>query len=118
MTERYILFDDGPDGGTQAFADPDRLIVAWQADEVADALAAMQKARTSGKWLAGFASYELGYVLEPKLLPILPPNRNAPLICFGVFDGQDAEAARGLAFRGRNEQAAARLAAPQPVWSA
>ncbi|KAB7610414.1 aminodeoxychorismate synthase component I [Amylibacter sp. SFDW26] len=118
MSESYILFDEGPDGGTQAFADPERLIVAWEPEEVADALNAMQKARADGKWLAGTASYELGYVLEPKLLPRLPKNRHTPLICFGVFDGPDANAARSLAHRGRSEQADAKLDAPTPVWSA
>ncbi len=118
MSESYILFDEGPDGGTQAFADPERLIVAWEPEEVADALFAMQEARVAGKWLAGTASYELGYVLEPKLLTRLPKDRRAPLICFGVFDGPDAAAARSLAHRGRSEQAGAKLDAPEPVWSA
>ncbi len=118
MSESYILFDEGPDGGTQAFADPERLIVAWEPEEVADALAAMQEARAAGKWLAGTASYELGYVLEPKLMPRLPKKRQAPLICYGVFDGPDAAAARSLAHRGRSEQNEARLDAPEPVWSA
>ena len=118
MTEQYILFDDGPDGGTQVFADPERLIVAWEPAEVAGAMEAMQKAREAGKWLAGIASYELGYVLEPKLQELLPEDRRSPLICFGVFDGPDANAARSLVHRGRSEQAAARLAAPEPVWSA
>ncbi len=118
MSESYILFDEGPDGGTQAFADPERLIVAWEPEEVADALAAMQEARAAGKWLAGTASYELGYVLEPKLMPRLPKERQAPLICYGVFDGPDAAAARSLAHRGRSEQNEARLDAPEPVWSA
>ncbi len=118
MSESYILFDDGPDGSAQAFADPERLIVAWEPEEVAGALVAMQDARASGKWLAGTASYELGYVLEPKLLSRLPKERHAPLLCFGVFDGPDAAAGRSLAHRGRSEQGAARLDAPVPVWSA
>ena len=118
MSESYILFDEGPDGGTQAFVDPDRLIVAWESEEVAGALAQMQDAREAGKWLAGTASYELGYVFEPKLLSRLPKNRRAPLICFGVFDGPDAVGARSLAYRGRSEQDGAKLDAPEPVWTA
>jgi para-aminobenzoate synthetase component 1 len=117
MNEQYILFDDGPDGGTQVFADPERLIIAWEPDEVSGAFDAMQEARSAGKWLAGFASYELGYVLEPKLNTLLPNERHSPLICFGVFDRPDASAARSLIHRGRSEQAAARLAPPKPVWS-
>lgn len=116
--ERYILFDDGPDGGTQAFVDPEHLIVAWEPADVAGAFQAMQKARNQDKWLAGFASYELGYVLEPKLTPLLPQKRKSPLICFGVFDGVDARAASSLAFRGRNEQEKAKLSDLQAGWSA
>jgi para-aminobenzoate synthetase component I len=118
VTERYILFDDALSGGVQAFADPERLIVARAPEEVAEALAAMQDARDAGKWLAGYASYELGYVLEPKLSGLLPQLRRTPLLCFGVFDGPDAAAMRSLMHRGRIEQGAAGMANPEPVWSA
>jgi para-aminobenzoate synthetase component 1 len=50
------------------------------------ALAAAQAAHDAGKWLAGYFSYEAGYLLEPKLVPLLPEGRRAPLICLGVFD--------------------------------
>lgn len=118
MTERYILFDEGPDGVAQAFADPVRLIVAWTPEDVADALAAMQAARDAGLWLAGFTAYELGYVLEPKLRRLLPENRQTPLICFGVFDGPDTDAGVALMQHGQSERTDAKLAAPQPAWSA
>ena len=38
-------------------------------------------ARGSGKWLAGYFSYEAGYLFEPKLRPLLPEGRRAPLLC-------------------------------------
>ena len=41
----------------------------------------------SGKWLAGYFSYEAGYLLEPKLAPIIPTQRRTPLMMMGVFDG-------------------------------
>lgn len=118
MTERYILFDDGPNGGVQAFADPVHMIVAWQPADVVQAMDAMQAARDAGKWLAGFAPYELGYVLEPKLSGLLPKLRQTPLLCFGVFDGPDAGVMRSLMHSGRSEQGGASLEAPVPVWSA
>lgn len=116
MSERYIIFDEGPDGVLQAFADPERLIVAWEPSEVMAALDAMQAARDAGQWLAGFASYELGYALEPALLKLLPSERRTPLICFGVFDAPDALAVRSLMHRGRSEQASATIDTLQPVW--
>ncbi|MEQ1673115.1 MAG: aminodeoxychorismate synthase component I, partial [Hyphomicrobium sp.] len=39
----------------------------------------------AGLYAAGFFSYELGYVLEPKLAPLLPPKRAMPLLWFGVY---------------------------------
>ena len=46
---------------------------------------AMERARASGLWLAGYASYELGYALEPRLRPLMPAKRAGPLLCFGAF---------------------------------
>lgn len=82
-----IRFDHGPRGGACAFARAERLIVAHEAGEVPAALAAMDAARAQGHWLAGFASYELGYALEPRLAPLMPAHRRLPLLQFGVYDG-------------------------------
>ncbi len=117
MPQRFLLFDAGPSGRPALFAGPRRLIVAWSAAEVPAALAALRRAREDGLWLAGACSYELGYLLEPKLAPLLPQDRRMPLICFGVFDGPDEEAAEALLATARSEEAAARLSAPQPRWS-
>lgn len=81
-----IRFDHGPEGSACLFRAPERLITAWQADQVPDALAALDAARGAGKWLGGYASYELGYALEPKLLPLIPEARTLPLLQFGVYD--------------------------------
>ncbi|QGX97675.1 aminodeoxychorismate synthase component I [Roseovarius faecimaris] len=81
-----IRFDHGPDGTACLFRQASRLITAWRAEEVPDALAALDEARAEGKWLAGYASYELGYALEPKLSSLLPEGRALPLVQFGVYD--------------------------------
>ena len=81
-----IRFDHGPDGAACQFRGPKRLISANSPDEVPAALAALEAARQEGMWLAGYASYELGYVLEPTLLPLLPEDRRLPLLQFGVYD--------------------------------
>lgn len=117
MSEQYILLEDGPDGQAAVFADPDRVICAWDMGEVADAFAQMETARRDGKWLAGFASYELGYALEPKLHALMPKGRRSPLMCFGVFDGVDAGAKRDLMHRAISEQEHAGLDDVAPVWS-
>ncbi len=81
-----IRFDQGPDGTAAQFAHPARLIAATTPAEVDGALAALDQARAEGAWLAGFASYELGYALEPKLAPLMPETRRLPLLKFGVYD--------------------------------
>lgn len=47
---------------------------------------ALDEARAEGAWLAGYASYELGYALEPRLSNLMPSGRRLPLLCFGVYD--------------------------------
>jgi para-aminobenzoate synthetase component 1 len=87
-----IRFDHGPEGGAALFEGAARLIVARTAAEVAPALAALDAARAEGAWLAGFASYEMGFALEPRLLPLMPARQRLPLLQFGVHDGPRAAA--------------------------
>jgi aminodeoxychorismate synthase component I len=51
--------------------------------------------------VAGYFSYELGYLLEPKLCGLLPSRRSVPLLWFGVFDRAEACDARVLESAGR-----------------
>jgi para-aminobenzoate synthetase/4-amino-4-deoxychorismate lyase len=93
-------------------------IVASAPQDVAAAFDAVEAARRSGRHVAGYFSYELGYLLEPKLAPLLPPGRSVPLLWFGVFedaktigDGIDdalSRTSRGRAYAGplRHEWAA------------
>ncbi len=84
-----IRFDQGPAGPGTRFDRPSHIIRADTADEVLQALAALDEARAAGGWLAGYACYELGYALEPRLLSRLPGDRTLPLLCFGVYDQPD-----------------------------
>ncbi|ANP38239.1 aminodeoxychorismate synthase [Phaeobacter gallaeciensis] len=81
-----IRFDQGPTGAGTCFDQPLRVIRADEADQVPAALAALDAARRAGHWLAGYATYELGYALEPKLANWMPDGRRLPLICFGVYE--------------------------------
>src|ERR1700761_9206937 len=42
--------------------------------------------RARGRFVAGYFSYELGLLLEPKLIPLLPARRDVPLLRLGVFE--------------------------------
>ena len=81
-----IRFDRGPQGRTVQFRTARRVIVAETIAEIPAAFQAMDAARHDGFWLAGYASYEAGYALEPRLTARMPEARRVPLICFGVFD--------------------------------
>lgn len=89
-----IRFDTGPNTQSQpaCFNAPRQLISAWRTCDVADALAQIDAARAAGSWVAGYASYELGYALEPRLANLMPKIRQLPLLQFGVYDGPRAAA--------------------------
>ncbi len=113
---RSVLFDHGPDAAPTLFRAPRRVLAAWEPSEAPACFEAMEAARAEGLWLAGCASYELGYALEPKLAPLMPGGRKAPLLLFGAFDGPapEAEARAALA---DGDAARAALTAPVPDWT-
>ena len=69
---RVILLEHGPGARPVAFREPHAVVAAWTPEEVAPALAQLAEARATGRWVAGYLSYEAGYALEPRLLPLLP----------------------------------------------
>lgn len=86
MSAASVLFDRGPLGSGSLFRDPEDIIEAWHPDEVGPALQAMEAAQQAGKWLAGSASYELGYALTPDIFRGHRASGDEPLLRFGVFD--------------------------------
>lgn len=108
MAEPQIYLDDGPTGAGVVFRAPRRLIVAQTPEEVPAALGALARARAEGRWVAGYASYELGYVLMDGLGALLPEARDTPLMLFGVFDHAEPTRMHG--------EGASALSPPKPVW--
>ncbi len=80
-----VIIDDARANRLLVFGEPDRVIAARAPDELARAFALMEEARASGLHLAGYASYELGYLLEDRLAPACPADLHLPLLWFGVF---------------------------------
>lgn len=70
----------------QIFTQPRRIVEIHGPGDVDDALAALDQALCEGLWVAGYACYELGYLLEPALGALLPQARPLPLLRFGLFD--------------------------------
>ena len=82
----YVVFEDGrADGRALVFDAPVDIITAWTAAEVPDAFARMEAATGQGLHLAGYASYELGYALEPRFSRQSTPQPRTPLLLFGAF---------------------------------
>nr|WP_294538683.1 aminodeoxychorismate synthase component I [uncultured Rhodoblastus sp.] len=82
----FCLIEESDAGAALLFEGPREKIVAFTAEEVASALAAMQASSAAGFHLAGILSYECGYVFEPRLSKLLPTRSGRPLLQFGVFD--------------------------------
>jgi len=73
-------------GGAKLFANPLNILTCDRADDAPGVLAKIDQALADGHHVAGYLAYELGYLLEPKLAPLLPQPLDGPLIWMGVFD--------------------------------
>ena len=100
-----VLLDDATPGREKClrFEGNCGIIRADRAEDVPAALAAVERERARGRFVAGYFSYELGLLLEPRLRPLLPERRALPLLWLGVFErieqGGPAKAA-GRAYAG------------------
>ncbi len=107
-TAPTVLLDDATPGREHLtrFAGAVEVIAAWQPEDIPASLAAIERARAAGRHVAGYFAYELGYLLEPRLRPLLPRDRTGPLLWFGVFEraeevGGDVLASLQAAVTGR-----------------
>ncbi|WP_018632933.1 aminodeoxychorismate synthase component I [Neomegalonema perideroedes] len=85
MKEAFVLLDDGDPERRRLYRTPGRIILARRPSAVPRALKAMRAALEAGLHLAGYASYELGLLLEPRLAALAPERPSAPYLAFGVF---------------------------------
>src|SRR5690349_11959506 len=68
------------------FSQPFQVIAAYRPSEVRAALGAIDAALASGRHVAGWMSYELGYSLERRLTSLGRADGGRPLLWLGVFD--------------------------------
>lgn len=73
------------DGGT-VFEAPLSVISVSTVEDAPAAFAAIERARAQGYWLAGYLSYDLGFLLDRALAPLMPKDRDIPLMEFGVYE--------------------------------
>ncbi|MET0638707.1 MAG: aminodeoxychorismate synthase component I [Hyphomicrobium sp.] len=87
LAEGFVLLDNSTslDAVSELFEKPVEIIRADGPEDIDVALSAIQAGVARGLHAAGFFSYELGYLLEPKLAHLLPPQRKVPLLWFGLY---------------------------------
>ncbi|MBK7846676.1 MAG: hypothetical protein IPJ73_04665 [Zoogloea sp.] len=73
----FALFDnnlDAPDTrGTWLLTELRESVVCRHTDDWQATLLRLEEAARNGAWVALAATYELGYLIEPRLQPLLPP---------------------------------------------
>ncbi len=106
-----VLLDDQASGLTRRYQNPIDIIRADRPEQVVSAFEAIQSHHAQGHFIAGYAAYELGYALEPKLAALFQDRECGPLLCFGVF--------KDYHFQSLPEHAPSLLQTPnlKPLWS-
>jgi para-aminobenzoate synthetase/4-amino-4-deoxychorismate lyase len=95
-----ILLDVGPNEALR-FGRPQSIIQAHRPEDVVEALGALEAALDSGRHVAGWFAYELGYLLEPHLTGFHRARGQMPLLWFGVFGPPERAARANLTSSGR-----------------
>jgi para-aminobenzoate synthetase/4-amino-4-deoxychorismate lyase len=87
LEEAFVLLDNSSGRGphSQLFTAPAEVVVANFPEEVEAAFQRLEAGRAAGLYAAGFFSFELGYVLEPRLSGLMPRERKVPLMWFGLY---------------------------------
>jgi para-aminobenzoate synthetase/4-amino-4-deoxychorismate lyase len=113
----FVFLDDsyGPAGLSRLFTGMREEVTAYDPSEVEPALDRLLAATANGQYAAGFMSYELGLVFEPRLVPLLPPRGDMPLLWFGIFDAPEImETARTADWLARQGSAGYKLTGIRP----
>lgn len=93
---QQVVFSDDLSGRMLTFSAPEDVITAETAEEFIPALRKTEACRKSGRFLAGYMSYEAGFLLEPALEGLAPEEPDLPFLCFGVFDAPEQSAPPAL----------------------
>ena len=87
LSQTFVLLDNNSGSGPPSllFSEPVEIVTALSPADVPAAMQRIEDGVASGLYAAGFFAFELGYVMEPKLAPLLPENRNVPLLWIGLY---------------------------------
>jgi len=82
----YILLDDQLTHTQRYYTHPVDIVSTHDPNNIDRAFETLMAYHAQGYHLAGYLSYELGLIFEPKLTPLLSKNRPTPLLHFGIFE--------------------------------
>lgn len=84
--EKFIFFRNDFNNENKFFSNPISEIICNDPTQLDDCFKQLEDANKNGYWLAGYFSYELGFLLDECLIDYLPKQRNIPFMHFGVFN--------------------------------
>ena len=86
MSTPFVLFDDAQmQADARLYTAPLRILSCSNPKDVGETLAQIDQVLKDGFHVAGYLAYELGYLLEDKLAPLIDTAQEQPLIWMGVF---------------------------------
>jgi para-aminobenzoate synthetase/4-amino-4-deoxychorismate lyase len=94
----FVLLEDRTAAGIRArlYRHPVEIVSCDAPEGVEAAFRQIESGLARGLHTAGLFTYELGYVLEPRLASLIPEGRDVPLLWFGLFEQVEWLDAQGL----------------------
>jgi len=94
----YIFLDDQLTNTQRYYTDPVDILIADDPGDIDDIFAKLTQYHQEGYFIAGYLSYDLGYVFEDALSHRLAPKRPTPLLNFGIFKTFERQAPTQLLY--------------------
>ena len=94
----YIFLDDQLTNTQRYYTDPVDILMADDPGDIDDIFAKLTQYHQEGYFIAGYLSYDLGYLFEDALSHRLAPKRPTPLLNFGIFKTFERQAPTQLLY--------------------
>ena len=94
----YIFLDDQLTNTQRYYTDPVDILIADDPGDIDDIFTKLTQYHQEGYFIAGYLSYDLGYVFEDALSHRLAPKRPTPLLNFGIFKTFERQAPTQLLY--------------------
>ena len=94
----YIFLDDQLTNTQRYYTDPVDILIADDPGDIDDIFAKLTQYHQEGYFIAGYLSYDLGYLFEDALSHRLAPKRPTPLLNFGIFKTFERQAPTQLLY--------------------